>query len=422
MFALIDCNNFYASCERVFRPELVGKPIVVLSNNDGAVIARSNEAKALGVPMGAIAFEYESFFLRHNIYVFSANFALYGDMSARVMNLLQEYSPDMEIYSIDEAFLKLKGFDYVNLGTYGQDMQRRITKWTGIPISVGIAPTKALSKVANRIAKKFPDRTQGAYVMDTEEKRLKALKWLQVEDVWGIGRQHATRLKSYGVRTAFDFTQLHDAWVRRNMSVVELRLKHDLLGIPTLDLEKVKPRKNIATTRSFERNLVDFNDVKERVTTFAVTCAEKLRRQHSCCTSLLVFLRTNSHRPELEQYTNSILVKLPFATNSSMELVKFATEGLVRIFRQGYQYKKAGVVIMDFKPENEVQFNLFENSNPKHIKLMKAIDTINLCYGQQKIKLASQDQKRVWKMKQERLSPRYTTRLQDIIIVNARES
>jgi len=419
MFALIDCNNFYASCERVFRPELVGKPIVVLSNNDGAVIARSNEAKALGVPMGAIAFEYESFFLKNNIHVFSANFALYGDMSSRVMNLLQEYSPDMEIYSIDEAFLKLKGFDYLDLDTYGKDMQRRITKWTGIPISVGIATTKALSKVANRIAKKYPDRTGSSYVIDSEEKRLKALKWLQVEDVWGIGRQHTIRLKSYGVRTAFDFTQLSDAWVRRNMSVVELRLKYDLSGIVTLDLEKVKPRKNIATTRSFERNLVHFNDIQERVTTFAVACAEKLRRQNDCCNSLLVFLRTNAHRQELEQYANSTVVKFPFATNSSIELVKFATEGLKRIFRQGYQYKKAGVVIMDFKPENEIQLNLFENSNPKHIELMKTIDVINHCYGQQKIRLASQDQKRVWKMKQERLSPRYTTRLQDIIIVKA---
>ena len=321
MFALIDCNNFYASCERVFRPELVGRPIVVLSNNDGAVIARSNEAKALGVPMGAIAFQYESFFLKYNIYVFSANFALYGDMTARVMNLLHEYSPDMEIYSIDEAFLKLKGFDYVDLDMYGKDMQRRITKWTGIPISVGIAPTKALSKVANHIAKKFPDYTSGAYIIDTEEKRLKALKWLPIKDVWGIGRKHALRLKSYGVKTAFDFTQISDTWVRRNMSVLELRLKHDLEGIPTLDLEKPSSQKHIATTRSFERNLSDFNDVKERVISFSVSCSEKLRRQQLCCTSLLVFLRTNAHRKELEQYNNSTVIKFPYATNSSIEIL-----------------------------------------------------------------------------------------------------
>jgi DNA polymerase V len=419
MFALIDCNNFYASCERVFRPDLVGKPIVVLSNNDGAVIARSNEAKTLGVPMGAIAFEYESFFKKHNIYVFSANFALYGDMSWRVMNLLQEYSPDIEIYSIDEAFLKLKGFEYVDLLSYGLDMQRRITKWTGIPISVGIAPTKALSKVANRIAKKFPERTLGAYVMDTEEKRFKALKWLQIEDVWGIGRQHATRLKSYGVKTAFDFTQLNDSWIKKNMSVVELRLKQDLSGIPMFDLERIKPRKNIATTRSFERNLVDYQELKERIVTFAVSCAEKLRRQNSYCNSLMVFVRTNAHRLELKQYNNSTIVKFPYATNSSIEIVKFAIEGLKRIFCQGYQYKKAGVVIMNFSAADEIQLNLFENSNPKHVDLMKTIDQINTCYGQQKIKLASQDQRRVWKMKQEKLSPRYTTRLSDVIVVKA---
>lgn len=419
MFALIDCNNFYASCERVFRPDLVGKPIVVLSNNDGAVIARSNEAKTLGVPMGAIAFEYESFFKKHNIYVFSANFALYGDMSWRVMNLLREYSPDIEIYSIDEAFLKLKGFEYVDLLSYGLDMQRRITKWTGIPISVGIAPTKALSKVANRIAKKFPERTLGAYVMDTEEKRFKALKWLQIEDVWGIGRQHATRLKSYGVKTAFDYIQLNDSWIKKNMSVVELRLKQDLSGIPMFDLERIKPRKNIATTRSFERNLVDYQELKERIVTFAVSCAEKLRRQNSYCNSLMVFVRTNAHRLELKQYNNSTIVKFPYATNSSIEIVKFAIEGLQRIFRQGYQYKKAGVVIMNFSAADEIQLNLFENSNPKHVDLMKTIDQINTCYGQQKIKLASQDQRRVWKMKQEKLSPRYTTRLSDVIVVKA---
>lgn len=207
MFALIDCNNFYASCERVFCPDLIGKPIVVLSNNDGCVIARSNEAKALGVPMGAPAFEFEKMLKENNVKVFSANFALYGDMSQRVMSILSDYSPEMEIYSIDEAFLKLKGFENFNLQNYGNEMRRKVAKWTGIPISVGIAPTKALSKVANRIAKKYPVETQGVYIIDSEEKRIKALKWLKVEDVWGIGRQHAKRLNAQKVFTAFDFTQ-----------------------------------------------------------------------------------------------------------------------------------------------------------------------------------------------------------------------
>lgn len=417
MFALIDCNNFYASCERVFRPDLNGKPIVVLSNNDGAVIARSNEAKVLGVPMGALAFEYEAFFLKNNIHVFSANFALYGDMSHRIMTILQEYSPECEVYSIDEAFLKLTGFEMFNLEKYGLEIQKRVRKHTGIPISVGISPTKSLAKVANRIAKKYPIHTKNSYVIDSEEKRIKALKWLPIEDVWGIGRKHSIRLREVGVKTAYDFTQLNDAWVQRNLAIVGLRLKHDLQGIPTLDLEDIKPKKNIATTRSFERNLKDFTEIKERITTFAISCAEKLRRQKSCCTAILIFLRTNSHRIELEQYNCSTVVKLPFPTNSSIEIAQFACQGFEQIFKNGFQYKKAGVIVMDFKPENEVQLSLFENSNPKHSQLMKVIDKINMSFGQQKIKLASQDQKRVWKMKQERLSPRYTTKLSDIITV-----
>jgi DNA polymerase V len=383
MFALVDCNNFYASCERLFQPDLIGKPIVVLSNNDGAVIARSNEAKALGIPMGAVAYQYEKFFIENGVSVFSANFALYGDMSSRVMRLLQEYTPELEIYSIDEAFLKLVGFEYFDLHQYGFEIQQRVRTWSGIPVCIGIAPTKSLAKVANRIAKKYPKHTSNSYVIDTEEKRVKALKWLKIEDVWGIGRKHAVRLREVGVQTAYDFTQINDAWVRRNLSVVGLRLKLDLQGIPVLDLEDVKSRKNISTTRSFERNLVEYQDVKERVTTFAVSCAEKLRRQNSCCTSVMVFIHTNSHRSELEQYSNSVIVKMPFPTSSSIEIAKFACDGLELIFRKGFQYKKAGVIIMDFKPQNEIQLNLFNNSNPKHYALMKVIDKVNKEFGQQ---------------------------------------
>jgi DNA polymerase V len=418
MFALVDCNNFYASCERVFNPALIAKPIVVLSNNDGCVIARSNEAKALGVPMGAPAFEFEALFKKHKINVFSANFALYGDMSHRVMTILGEYSPEMEIYSIDEAFIKLKGFEYFNLQEYGEEMQKRVTKWTGIPVSIGIAPTKALSKLANRIAKKFPDKTNSVYIIDNDEKRIKALKWLGVADVWGIGRQHSKRLIAMNINTAYDFTLLDDNWVRKNMSVVGLRLKQDLSGIPTLDIEISKPKKSIATTRSFHRNYTEYSDLKERVTTFAVMCAEKLRKQNSYCNSIMVFVLSNRHRKDLPQYNKSITVKLPFATNSNIELAKFATEALRKIFIQGYIYKKAGLVVMDFTTANHLQLNIFKNSNIKHAPLMNAIDKINESFGQQKIKLASQDIKRVWKMKQEKLSPRYTTKLEDIITVN----
>ncbi|MEY4522473.1 MAG: UmuC protein [Bacteroidota bacterium] len=417
MFALIDCNNFYASCERVFRPDLNGKPIVVLSNNDGCVIARSNEAKALGIPMGAPAFEYEAVFKQHKIHVFSANFPLYGDLSHRVMTLLGEFSPEIEIYSIDEAFLKLTGFDYFDLQAYGNEMLQRVTKGTGVPISVGIAPTKALAKVANRIAKKYPKETKGTYIIDTEEKRLKALKWLAVEDIWGIGRKHAARLRLQGVKTALDFTQLSDAWVQKSMSIVGLRLKRDLEGKPTLDLEALKVKKNIATTRSFEKTLTELDQLKERVATFAVTAAEKLRKQKSCCKAISVFVHTNGFRQDLPQYAQNTYAKLPYPTNSSIELAQFAQQALERIYRKGFQYKKAGVILVDILPENQVQQSLFENSNPKHISLMQTLDDLNQRFGQQKIKLAVQDQKRVWKMKQEKLSPRYTTSLKDIITI-----
>jgi DNA polymerase V len=333
------------------------------------------------------------------------------------MSILGEYTPDIEIYSIDEAFLKLKGFERFDLQEYGKDMQRRVTKWTGIPVSVGIAPTKALAKVANRIAKKFPKETQSSYLINSEEKRIKALKWVQIEDVWGIGRQHAKRLRAVGVKTAYDFTQLHDSWVQQHMSIVGLRLKRDLQGTPTLDLELVQPKKNIATTRSFERNYSKIEELEERVATFAVSCAEKLRKQKSCCNTIMVFIHTNGHRKDLPQYSRNIVVKLPFPTNSAIELAKFAKQALHYIFKEGYHYKKAGVLVMDFTPQDKTQLRLFDNSNQQHVPLMMAMDKINTMYGQQKIRLAAQDIKRVWKMKQEKLSPRYTTNLNDIITI-----
>ncbi|MBS1537923.1 MAG: Y-family DNA polymerase [Bacteroidetes bacterium] len=417
MFALVDCNNFYASCERVFRPDLIGKPVVVLSNNDGCVIARSNEAKALGIPMGAPAFEYEQLFDKNKIHVFSANFALYGDMSARVMDILSHYSPEMEIYSIDEAFLQFKGLEHYNIQEYGNEIRHKVTKCTGIPISIGIAPTKALAKVANRIAKKFPDHTKSVYIIDTEEKRIKALKWLKIEDVWGIGRQHAKRLIAKNIRTAYDFTMLDDDWVKQHLSIVGLRLKHDLQGIPTFDLETAQPKKTIATTRTFETNYTEYEQVKERVSTFAVSCAEKLRKQHSCCNAFMLFIHTNPHRDDLPRYSRNIVVKLPFPTNSNIELSKFATEALERIFIHGYHYKRAGITVMDFTPEDQSQLTFFENSDPRHIPLMQVIDKLNAVHGKHIIKLASQDKKRIWKMKQEKLSPRYTTKLTDIITI-----
>ena len=419
MYALVDCNSFYASCERVFRPDLRNKPVVVLSNNDGCVIARTNEAKKLGIPMGAVAFQYKDIFEKNNIHVFSANFALYGDMSARVMQILSTYTPDMEIYSIDEAFLKLDGYDRFDLKEFGMNITKTVVRNTGIPISIGIAPTKALSKVANKIAKKFTKETGGVHIIDTEEKRIKALKWLPVEDVWGIGYRHAKRLKEQNVNNAYEFTLLPDAWVRRQMAIVGLRLKHDLEGKESIFAEKVQPKKMIATTRSFETNYGSYQDVSERVTTFAVTCAEKLRKQSSCCNAILVFLHTNSNREDLPQYSRNIVVKTPYPTNSAIEISKFAMEGLKLIFKDGYQYKKAGVIVMDTVPENTKQITLFENSNPVHKPLMVVIDKINRVIGKKIIKLGGQDLGRTWKMRQEKLSPRYTTKLSEVITINA---
>jgi DNA polymerase V len=418
MYGLVDCNNFYASCERVFNPALNYKPIVILSNNDGCVIARSNEAKAVGIPMGAPAFEFEEVFQKHQVQVFSANFALYGDMSSRVMDILRTYSPEIEIYSIDEAFLDFSSYTQnFDLHTFGQKMAYKVKKGTGIPVSVGFAPTKALAKLANRIAKKFPNETKGTYLIDNEVKRIKALKWLQVEDVWGIGRQHARRLNIVGVKTAFEFTQLKESWVKSNMAIVGLRLQKELKGIKTLGLEAKAPKKNIATTRSFDKTYTKLEDLQERVSTFVVISAEKLRRQHSCCNAVMVFLNTNFFRTDQPQYNKSIVMKLPFATNSSIDITKFALEGLNRIYKVGYGYKKAGVILLDFCNENEIQHTIFDIPDPRHKILMQTVDKLNTAIGQQKVKLAIQDKDRVWKMKQEKLSRRFTTKLSEVIEV-----
>jgi DNA polymerase V len=418
MFALVDCNNFYASCERVFQPSLNKQPIVVLSNNDGCVIARSNETKALGVPMGAPAFKYQEMFKKNNIHVFSSNYALYGDMSARVMNLLAEFTPDIEVYSIDEAFLKFEGFENnFHLQAYGLQMRKRVEKGTGIPISIGIAPTKALAKVANKIAKKFSERTHSVYWIQNEEQRIKALQWTKIEDVWGIGRQHAKRLQDIGIENAFKFTQLPDPWVRKQMSVVGLRLKKELEGIPTLDLEEVQSKKAIATTRSFDHAYDDYEYIKERVSSFAISCAEKMRKQQSCCSIVMVFLKTNKFQTNEPQYGRSLAIQTPYPTNSSIDIVKYAIQTLEKIYKKGFKYKKAGVIVMGLGPEDSLQLNMFHHANPKHQDLMKKIDYLNKSLGQQKVKFACQDLSQLWKMKQERLSKRYTTKLSEIMEV-----
>lgn len=417
MFALVDCNNFYVSCERVFRPDLEGKPVVVLSNNDGCVISRSNEAKALGIKMGVAAFEIKSLVQKYDVNVFSSNYALYGDLSHRVMQVVGEFVPNFEVYSIDEIFLDFKGFNLFDLKTYCQTIQQTIQQNVKIPVCIGVAPTKSLAKVANKIAKKFPNQTQGIHFIEQREKRLKALKWLAVEDIWGVGKKHAKRLNAIGVKTAWDFVSLNPTWVKNNMSVVGLRLQQELSGTSVLDFETLAPKKNIATTRSFEKMYTEVSELSERVSTFAIACAEKLRKQKSCCNALMVFIRTNGFRQDLAQYSQNVIIKLPYPTNSSIDLSTHAVMGLKKIYKKGFFYKKAGVMLMDFIPENQKQLSFFDNASTKHESLMKAVDAINKNIGKHQLKFACQDLQRTWKMKQEKLSPRYTTNFNELLVI-----
>lgn len=412
MYGILDCNSFYASCERVFKPNLIGKPIVVLSNNDGCVIARSNEVKNV-VPMGAEAFKYESVFKKHKINVFSSNYSLYGDLSSRVMSILSKFSDDIEIYSIDEAFFKLDTIDLNEIENYVLNIKKTIEKHVGIPVSIGVAPTKSLAKVANKIAKKYFEKTQGIYAILNEEQRIKALKWTKVENIWGIGRRISKKLKLQQIYTAYDFTLLSDEYVRKKFSIVGLRLKQDLMGQPIIGFEIVKDKKNIATTRTFEKALKEYEPIQERIATFANACAEKLRKQHSECTCLYIFLKTSKYA--VIQRSVGVIMHLPYATNSSITICKYAIKGLLQLFEKGYNYKKAGVIIMGIKPEVQHQFSIFEDENPKHKLLMKVIDTVNMKYAKPKVKIANQDLDKTWKMKQDHLSPRYTTAIDEII-------
>ena len=415
MYALVDCNNFYASCERAFNPSLQKMPIAILSNNDGCVISRSDEAKIIGLPMGAPAFKFEKFFKDNTIQVFSSNYPLYGDMSSRVMSILKQFSPDVEVYSIDEAFLQFKGFDSCDFDAYGKEIRNRVLKWTGLPTCVGIAPTKALSKVANKIARKFPNETQGCYVIDTEEKRIKALKWIKLKDVWGIGRGIQKRLAIKNCKTAYDFTQLPSDWVKKNFSITEWKLKKDLEGISKIALDEVKSKQAIATTRSFECTFSDIENIKERISTFATSCAEKLRKQGSSCHIIIVLLSSDRHKKELTQHRASNSVSLSYPTDSSLIISNNAVNAIQKIYKRGIKYKRAGVIVTGLVPTDNHQLHLFENENPKHKPLMHTIDKLNTKYGDYKLKLGNQDLERTWKMRQERLSPKYTTQLNDII-------
>lgn len=416
MFGLVDCNNFYASCERVFNPSLNGKPIVVLSNNDGCVIARSNEAKLLGIKMGVPAYQIKDLVKKHDVAVFSSNYVLYGDMSGRVMSMLAELAPEIEVYSIDEAFLNLTGIK--DLQSLGTNIVRKVSRGTGIPVSIGIAPTKTLAKMANKFAKKYPAYNR-LCIIDTEEKHEKALKLFEIGEVWGIGHRQATKLEKQGVKTAFDFTQLPGSWVRKNMTVVGERTWKELRGISCIDMETAPPaKKQICTSRSFGKMVEDIDTMSEAIATHASTCAKKLRQQKSYAMSLMVFIHTNNFREDLPQYWKNTIVQFPIPTSDTLEIVEYALAGLKTIFMEGYQYKKAGVIITEIT--TNAQLGLFDSvDRDKRERLMQVVDKINGNH-QHHVKLAIQGSGRDWKLKQEQLSRRYTTDINEVIIIKCK--
>lgn len=419
MYALIDCNNFYASCERVFNPSLNGKPVVVLSNNDGCVIARSTEAKALGIPMAEPAYKLKELIEKNQVTVFSSNYVLYGDMSHRVMTTISEFAPEMEIYSIDEAFLLLDGFQLIDLKAYGEKVVTTTTRNTGIPVSMGIAQTKTLAKAANRFAKKYPNY-KSVCVINTDEKREKALKLLDIGDVWGIGRQYATKLRYYSINTAWDFTQRTRSWVRHTMGVVGERTWLELRGTPCVEMDRSTSKKSICTSRSFGERLTELEPISEAIANFAASCAEKLRKQKSLASVLMIFIHTNPHATNQPQYSNQKVIKLPVATNDSTELISFALQGLKSIYKKGYRYKKGGVIVSEIVPERPLQGNLFDTKDrEKFNKVMTVMDNLNASYGNQKVKIAAQGFDRKWKLKNEKLSPCYTTKLEDVLEIRA---
>ena len=415
MIAIVDCNNFYASCERVFRPNLNGKPVVVLSNNDGCVIARSNEAKALGIKMGTPAFKNEKLFARNGVNVFSCNFALYGDMSRRVMDTIKLEADEIEIYSIDEAFITFNG---PASEERARALRSRILKWTGIPVSIGLAPTKTLAKVAVYAAKKSPS-TRGVYIIDSPAEISAAIQHFPVEDLWGIGHRSAAKLKSFGISTALQLTRADSGWVRRNLSVTGLRLQKELHGTICSPVNEEVPRKqNIRTARSFGQEVKIYEDLKEALGTFAVNCATKLRKDGSCCTTVTAFIHTNPFKSEAFQYNNSRTIKLEVPTSDNIEIVAAAIKILDKIYRPMCSYKKAGVMVGGIVPDSQVQLGLFDAvDRSRRADLMQSIDEINSKLGRDKVRLALQGFDRRWRLRQERLSPCYTTRFTDFLTV-----
>lgn len=412
MYGLIDCNNFFVSCERVFDPSLNNRPVVVLSNNDGCVIARSNEAKALGIKMAQPFFQVRELVKKHNIAVHSTNFTLYGDMSGRVMSILTQLIPEIEIYSIDEAFLQLSGIN--NLESYCRQIVDTTTKSTGIPVSLGVAPSKTLGKIANHFAKKYKGYNQ-VCIIDSEEKRIKALQLTSIDDVWGIGYRFNKMLAYDGIKTAYDFTQKSRSWVRRKMSVIGERTWMELQGNPCIGSDDLSvDKQQICTSRSFGQPITTYNRLLESVATLAALCVDKLRKQKSLTKAIYVFVQTSRFKDDV--YKPSKILPLSFYTADTAEIITHCHKALDNIYIDQLEYKRAGVVLMDIIPDNIIQPDLFDPIDRKKQRLLAfAIDEIAKKNGRETIKIALQGEGYKANIRQEHLSKRYTTNWDDII-------
>lgn len=391
-YALVDCNNFFVSCERAFQPELEGKPVVVLSNNDGCVVARSNESKAMGIKMGTPFFKIRDKVESGNLIVRSSNYSLYGDLSSRVMSILAAAVPKIEIYSIDEAYLCVDGIDKKKLEVLCPELVRRIRKWVGIPVSIGIASTKTLAKVANHFAKKYPGY-KGVCRIVTEEQRVKALKLTPIGDVWGIGRRVAPRLLAMGLTTAFDYVSMPQDWVYKNLGLGGLRVWNELNGKESVEEERDEARQSICTSRSFAETITDIQELSARVSDFAAKCAEKLRHDGTAAYCINTFLYTNRFREDKPQDFPDATIRLDMPASSTQEVVSAALKALKLIWKPGFEYKKAGVVVFDIVNREERQLTLFETDSAKKEKqdvLSQVMDNVNVSSGQNVLRVATQ--------------------------------
>lgn len=424
--ALIDCNNFFVSCEQVFDPSLIGKPTVVLSNNDGCVVSRSNEAKKLGVPMAEPAFKLEELIKQHNIQLRSANFGLYVDMSKRVMEILEDFSPNLEIYSIDEGFIEYDVIDPARAEEEFKQLREKVRMWTGITVSIGLAPTKTLAKIAGEYAKKHPE-TGGVKHIDTMGEREEVLKKVEVGDVWGIGWHSTPKLQKNLIFTAYDLTLLNDKIIRKMLTVSGLRTVTELRGVPAIEFDPViHPRKGLVSSRTFGTAITEFDQLMEAVATFATSAAEKLHKQKSVASYVSVYIRTNKHMPHLPQYSQVGSARLEKPSNYVPDLIACAEQILRNIYREGFRYKRAAVFIQGIEPENGYQQNLFTDvesksdriHDAKKVAIMNAIAEVNKKYGGGTIKpLALGTHKKAWNPKREMISGAYTTKWNEILTI-----